>query len=107
MWPARGGSSWVIHDDGRGDRPDDAPRVRLVDERLEQAGTRDDLSVGKMRPPHQGTAVAAARGPHAAQCSAERVVVALAGLQPGEPAAGAQEPRGLAEHDLGVDPVTL
>src|SRR5260370_12740250 len=107
IWPAQRGRSGVLHADDSLDRPDDPPRVRLVDERLEQAGTRDDLSVGKMRPPHQGTALAAARGPPAAQRTPETVLLALPGPQPGEPAAGAQEPRGLAEHDLGVDPVTL
>jgi hypothetical protein len=45
------------------------------------------------------------RDPQAVQCRAERIVIALLGVEQGEPAARPQQPGRLAERDLGIYPV--
>jgi hypothetical protein len=102
FWPAQHDRSGVLHADDDLGGQYHALRVDPLDRLVEPAGIGDDLGLGG---PGPGASIVAARGPHARQRRAEGIVEALFGGEQGEPAAGPQEPGGLAELDLRVDPV--
>jgi hypothetical protein len=77
--------------------------VRQADRCPEQAGGGDGPGIGW--PPVPRTAGVAVPDPQIVQCRADGMVVALFPAEQAEPAAWPQQPGGLAERDLRVDPV--
>jgi SET family sugar efflux transporter-like MFS transporter len=101
--PAQSGRPRVLHAHDRVGGVAGALRMAAHHRRAEQLAGRERLRVAGQR--HPRAHIVRAGQPHLVQDRAEGVVVALGGAEDGEPAAGPQQPGGLHEPDLRVDPV--
>ena len=101
--PAQRRRPGVLHADHVRGRAGDPPRERPVRRRPEQPAAAERLVIGGPR--HPRAVVRRPRQPHAVERGAKWLLVPLLVAGHGQPAARPQQPRRLAEADLGIDPV--